>query len=142
MTTDKVADKDYLPTQAFFHTVLRNVGLCITISLAVMTLNRYWRAKSVFITVVTWFIAVLALLLSMYINGVLLSEGAVSADYMQKWKGILYVLLVCQAFLLVSYGFIGKVVFTEVVIDRAARKTKRTKKTKAAQRRTKPTKRI
>lgn len=138
------ADEDYLPTQGFFHTVLRNVGLCITISLAVMTLNRYWRSKSVFITVVTWFIAVLALLLSTYINGVLLSDEAIAKPSMGRWRTILYVVLVCQAFLLVSYGFIGKVVFSEVVVDRAVRKRRRATKAraKAAQRRTTPAKRI
>lgn len=121
---------DYLPTQGFFHAVLRNVGLCITISLAVMTLNRYWRSEGVFVTVMTWFVALMALLLSTYINGVLLSDEAIARPGMERWRPILYVVLVCQAVLLVSYGFIGKVVYSEAVADRAAARA-------AAQRRTK-----
>ena len=48
-------EKDYISLQGFFHTVLRNIGLCMTVSLAIMTLNRYWRSKSIFITIITWF---------------------------------------------------------------------------------------
>ena len=121
----KADDKDYISLQGFFHTVLRNIGLCMTVSLAIMTLNRYWRSKSIFITIITWFIALLFLLLSIYISHTLLTDDAITSTLMNKWKTIVYIIVVCQVLLILSYGFIGKVVFTEVIFEKNKRKERK-----------------
>ena len=120
----KADEKDYISLQGFFHTVLRNIGLCMTVSLAIMTLNRYWRSKSIFITIITWFIASLFLFLSIYISYTLLTDDAVTSSIMDKWKAIVYIIIVCQVLLIFSYGFIGKVVFTEVIFEKNKRQTR------------------
>ena len=113
---------NYISLQGFFHTVLRNIGVCITVSLATMTLNRYWRSLNSAISVFTWMIAALFMLLSIYINVVLLTELEIHERRLEtetdrglfkRWKYITWFLAVCQAIFLISYCVIAKVIYSE-----------------------------
>lgn len=117
----------YVGLQGFVHTVLRNVAVCITISLATMTLNRYWRSMNGTISVLTWAIAFVFLLISIYINAILSMEMGVHERRLesdaeralfQRWKYITWFLLACQIFFVLSYCFIARVIYKESLSSR------------------------
>ena len=115
---------DYYKLHGFYHTVIRNIGLTLSISLALMTLNRYWRGKHKYISVLTYFIATIFLCISVYINITLINELDVHIDKLEdgearmfeRWAHVSKFVIVAQCITSVVYGYIGRSICSELKV--------------------------
>ncbi|MBI95540.1 hypothetical protein CL656_00090 [bacterium] len=60
-----ISEKDFL---MYFHTSIRNLGLFITVSLAILTVSRAYRGKNKLYNIAFIFITLLFLLIALYKN--------------------------------------------------------------------------
>lgn len=118
----KLTDVNYYQLQAFYHTVLRNIGLTLSISLALMTLNRYWRSKHKSISFISYFISLMFLCISVYINLIHMSEINIHHEKLKhkdefklfnKWIHILKFIIATQIIIAIAYGYIGNIIYQE-----------------------------
>ena len=124
---------DYYKVQGFYHTVFRNIGLAISISLAVMTLNRYWRNKHNYISILTYLIATGFLFISVYINILFINEVDVHLNELQdgearmfkRWVNVSKLIIGAQCVISVVYGYIGSSIFKELKVAASSAKRRR-----------------
>lgn len=115
---------DYYKLHGFYHTIIRNIGLTLSISLALMTLNRYWRNKHKHISLLTYFIATIFLCISVYINITLINEvdvhiGKLEGDearMFERWVHVSKFVIVAQCVISVVYGYIGRSICSELKV--------------------------
>ena len=115
---------DYYKVQGFYHTVFRNIGLSISISLAIMTLNRYWRNKHKYISILTYLTAIGFLFISVYLNTTFIREVDVHLENLQRkdeemfrrWTHACKFVIVAQSIISIIYGYIGSSIYQELKV--------------------------